>query len=167
MRYLKIYEEFETSSDFNKRSDYVIDLRDNIKEILLPFTDDGITLSLPNGTLIGMIANVLYSEEYLVTYKDFYKSASGKDLKSLSDLFFVSIKLMEEYWESVGKERWKLSQWIIDTLYHLESYMVSEGFKLEIKLSDMFSFYIFRSVKSLEEFVSDYKKLDIKIGFNI
>lgn len=119
--------------------------------------------------MIGMIANVLYSKEYLVTYNDFYRSAmgEGKDLKSLSDLLSVSIKLREKDWESLGKERWKLSQWVIDTLYHLESYMISEGFKLEIKLSDMYSFYMFRSVKSLEEFVADYKKLDIKIGFNI
>jgi hypothetical protein len=37
MRHLKIYEEFESSSDFSERMDYVIDLFDDMKDILLPF----------------------------------------------------------------------------------------------------------------------------------
>jgi hypothetical protein len=185
MRYLKIYEEFESSSDFNERSDYVIDLRDNIKEILLPFTDDGLTVSLPNGTMIGMIANVLYSNEYLVSYNDFYKSVMDKDLKSLSDLLYVSIDLPMDKWitkltHSLRVPYYKLPEWILDCFYHLESYMVSEGFKLEIKLyNDMTGVYPafgkhlnpsttdFNSVSELEKFEADKKITSIRIGFNI
>lgn len=186
MRYLKIYEEFESSSDFNKRMDYVIDLFDYMKEILLPLTDNGIkSIGLEGPTAKSMIANVLYSKEYLVTYNDIYKSAMDKDLKSLSDLFYVSIDLPMDKWvtkltHSLKVPYYKLPEWVLDCFYHLESYMVSEGFKLEIKLyDDMTGVYPafgkhlnptttdFNSVSELEKFEVDKKITSIRIGFNI
>ena len=186
MRYLKIYEEFESSSDFNKRMDYVIDLFDEMKDILLPFTDNGIKLSLPEGgTMKGLIANVLYSKEYLITYNDFYKSVMDKELKSLSDLLYVSVDLPMDKWvtkltHSLKVPYYKLPEWVLDCFYHLESYMISEGFKLEIKLyNDMTGIYPafgshlnpittdFKSVSELEKFVVDKKITSIRIGFNI
>ena len=186
MRYLKIYEEFESSSDFNKRMDYVIDLFDEMKDILLPFTDNDVKLSLPEGgTVKGLIANVLYSKEYLVTYNDFYKSVMDKELKSLSDLLYVSIDLPMDKWvtkltHSLKVPYYELPEWVLDCFYHLESYMISEGFKLEIKLyNDMTGIYPafgshlnpsttdFNSVSELEKFVVDKKITSIRIGFNI
>jgi len=186
MRHLKIYEEFESSSDFNKRMDYVIDLFDYMKEILLPLTDNGIkSIGLEGPTAKSMITNVLYSKEYLVTYNDIYKSAMDKDLKSLSDLFYVSIDLPMDKWitkltHSLKVPYYKLPEWVLDCFYHLESYMISEGFKLEIKLyNDMTGVYPafgkhlnptttdFNSVSELENFVVDKKITSIRIGFNI
>ena len=182
MRYLKIYEEFESSSDFNKRMDYVIDLFDEMKDILLPFTDNDVKLSLPEGgTVKGLIANVLYSKEYLVSYKSFM----CKELKSLSDLLYVSIDLPMDKWvtkltHSLKVPYYELPEWVLDCFYHLESYMISEGFKLEIKLyNDMTGIYPafgshlnpittdFKSVSELEKFVVDKKITSIRIGFNI
>mgnify|MGYP000241613618 CR=1 FL=1 len=61
MRYLKIYEEFKSSSDFNKRMDYVIDLFDEMKDILLPITDNGVKVNLPEGgTLFIPGINVVF-----------------------------------------------------------------------------------------------------------
>ena len=182
MKYLKIYEEFESSSDFNKRMDYVIDLFDEMKDILLPLTDNGVKVNLPEGgTMKGLIANVLYSNEYLVSYNDFYKSVMDKDLKSLSDLLYVSIDLPMNKWitkltHSLRVPYYKLPEWVIDCLYHLESYMVSEGFKLEISLYYEFNSTVytpinlttdFNSVSELEKFVADKKIRSIRIGFNI
>jgi hypothetical protein len=182
MRYLKIYEEFESSSDFNKRLDYVRDLFDNMKDILLPFTDNRVRLSFPEvDTMKAMIANVLYSNKYLFMYNDIYKSVMDKDLKSLSDLLYVSIELPMDKWITkltygMKIPYYKLPEWVLDCIYHLESYMISEGFKLDIKLyNDMTNIYHldpnfstdFNSVSELEKFIVDKKIRSIRIGFNI
>jgi hypothetical protein len=176
MKHLKIYEEFESSSDFNKRVDYVRNLINEIKDILIPFIDNGCRLNdaflYDNNYLDSMIANILYSKNYLVTYNDFYKSVMSKDLKSLSDLFCVFISNIERHLMFVNQRHYKLPDWILDCLYHLESYMISEGFKLVIKL-----YYVydnsndettdFNSVSDLEKFESNRIIRSIRIGFDI
>lgn len=182
MKYLKLYEEYETDRDFNKRSDYVIDLITNIKDILLTIIDNDIKVDfINNPTMIGMIANVLYDKEYLVTYNDYYKSVMSKDLNSLSDLFSIFIYLDSEKCDKkltsgLKTPYYSLPNWFIDCLHHLESYMDSEGFKIEISLYPEFDsirytnpndYIKFTSSSELEKFETEKKFRSIRIGFNI
>jgi hypothetical protein len=178
MKYLRTYEHYlENIEDFNSRHDYVLEVINFIKDILLPFVDNEILITCPGVTRIGMISNILYSKKYLNTYNNFYKQVFNQDLSKLSDLFFIYMEpnRWNDFWEAVENEwtkktEYQVSSWALDCLYDLERYMTSEGFKIDISLTNHLynkDVYKFDSVKCLEKVKSCEKIKTIKIGFNI
>ena len=176
MNHLRIFEEFNKSDIFKERVEYIREVINNIKDICIPFNDIGVKVStVESDTLVGMISNVIYNIEYINSYRDYYRSVMSKDIKDLSDLFYIMIDISIDKWDEVDVSyvvRYhELPRLVIDCLYHLENYMTSEGFKLKIDLYHALGvkdeYVNIKSVEELDKLVTGQIYRKIRIGFYI
>ena len=124
MKWLRSNEEFNGSENYDERVQYLEGVIEDLKDICLPLSDRGIEITIPESEkATAMVVNILYSDKYIQTYNDFYRSIMGKDLRDLSDLFYLFFRFPTD------KIYRQIPDWIFTVLRHINDYMETEGFK--------------------------------------
>lgn len=123
-------------NDFKKlsydlRKNKIVDILSNIKDICLDLSDNNIKYYLPNDIIIGMIANIIYDSEIIISYMPFINMVRNKEIEnphnseSLKDIFAMKIE---------GNLNNKIVLYVIE---HINSYMDSIGFKTFISYNNL------------------------------
>lgn len=165
MRTIKLYEELNKSEDHQERLNYINEVITNLKDICIPLYDNGIKIDISDSQqATAIIANIMYSDKYIDSYAEFYKNIMNKELKDLSDIFYIFFKL------PFDNLHYTLPDWILDVIHHIESYMISEGFKIKITLYNPFgSSWIANSTNDLKSDSSEPSLIirNVRVGFYI
>lgn len=177
IRTIKLYEELNKSEDYQERLNYINEVIAYLKDICIPLYDNGIKIDISDSQqATAIIANIMYSDKYIDSYAEFYKNIMNKELKDLSDIFYIFIKLpfvpgyIRTQHIRFHNLHYTLPDWILDVIHHIESYMISEGFKIKITLYNPFgSSWIANSTNDIKSDSSEPSLIirDVRVGFYI